>query len=70
MEGGGDPKGKSAPLKLPDIRIFMVGPARCSSAHYSVAVPMVHRQINSDQSISLNTYKNPCSLTFRAIVFV
>lgn len=48
MEGGGL-KGKSAPLKLPDIRIFMVGQDRCSSTHYYVAVTMVLRHNISDQ---------------------
>lgn len=53
MEAG-QPKGKSAPLKLPDITIFMVGHDRCSSTHYYVAVTMVRIHNISDQDISFS----------------
>lgn len=53
--GGGEAlKGKSAPLKFPDIRIFMVGNDRCSSTYSFVVVTMVYTQNISDQSISFS----------------
>ena len=51
---GGQLKGKSAPLKLPDIRIFTVGHDRCSSTQHYVAVTMVRAHNISDQNVSFS----------------
>lgn len=66
---GGQLKGKSAPLKLPDMRISMVG-------HDSGAQPIILWQIQwyadtiLQTKISISHIQNPYLLTFRVIMVV